>query len=349
MDLTPWLDDLESRIDESVETQLLDEWREFCDGRFDGELFSPKRRKSVPSTIDWPKVLVNEALEDVSLMALQQLKGCSGAIAGGSGSLLTIRANYGVCILSTVFGAEIFKMTDEQNCLPNSRHLPGGLTAIKKALDHGIPDLRGGFGARTFDCGDFYKELLAPYPKLSSFITVYHPDTQGPMDICELLWGSNLFVDVMDHPELVKQFLQLITDTYIQFMNKWKSIAPLPSDYGYHWGMMHKGAIMIRNDSAMNFSADMFEEFIRPYDQQLLDCFGGGAVHFCGSGSHYVHHMAEMPGLFAVNMAQPSYNDMETIYKHTVDRGIKLIKLNRITAEATVKEGRNLRCCAHSA
>jgi hypothetical protein len=33
-------------------------------------------------------------------------------------------------------------------------------------------------------------------------------------------------------------------------------------------------------------------------------------------------------------MSQPEYNDMEIIYKNTVDRGIKLLAFNKKTAEA---------------
>ena len=43
------------------------------------------------------------------------------------------------------------------------------------------------------------------------------------------------------------------------------------ADYGVHWGIMHGGHIMIREDSAMNLSPAMYGEFARPYDQRLLD------------------------------------------------------------------------------
>jgi len=41
-----------------------------------------------------------------------------------------------------------------------------------------------------------------------------------------------------------------------------------------------------RIDPAMNLSPGMVSEFALPYDQRLLDAFGG-AVHFCGRGDHY--------------------------------------------------------------
>ncbi|MFH1730370.1 MAG: hypothetical protein ABIF82_01815, partial [Planctomycetota bacterium] len=98
---------------------------------------------------------------------------------------------------------------------------------------------------------------------------------------------------------------------------------------------------------AMNFSPAMFDEFIRPYDQRLLDEFGGGAIHFCGRGDHYIESMCRMRGMHAIAMSQPGYNDMEAIYRSTVDRGIKLIGLQRDAALAAQVAGRDLRGQAH--
>lgn len=111
--------------------------------------------------------------------------------------------------------------------------------------------------------------------------------------------------------------------------------------------MMHEGVIMLRDDSAMNLSPAMFEEFVKPYDQRLLDAFGGGAIHFCGRGDHYIDSMCAMPGMHAIAMSQPDYNDMEVIYGATVDRGINLIGLNRTAAESALAAGRDLHGRVH--
>ena len=110
---------------------------------------------------------------------------------------------------------------------------------------------------------------------------------------------------------------------------------------------MHEGTIMLRDDSAMNLSPAMFDEFVKPYDQRLLDTFGGGAIHFCGRGDHYLDSMCRMPGMHAIAKSQPDYHDMEVIYRATVDRGIKLIGLQRAAAEAALARGRGLNGCVH--
>ena len=339
------LADLENRIDEEVEQQLLDEWKQFCEVGTPGEIFSPRRAHGSEPGFDWPSIHVNDALDDFDLMAVQQLAGCSRAIADASGGVLCVRSNYGVGILPTQFGAELYVMDREQGNLPTSR--PMGADAISHLLDVGIPDMHSGLGGKTLEMGRHFQEIMRDYPKVSRFVHVYHPDLQGPMDVCEMLVGSELFLTVIDRPDEVKQLLSLITETYIGFLDAWHAIVPPPDGCVAHWSMMHRGTIMLRDDSAMNFSPDMFEEFIEPYNQQLLNHFGGGATHSCGRVDHYVHRLAHMKGLHAFQMSQPDYNDMDRVFANTVARGVRLIGLARSAADAALARGVDLHGLVH--
>ena len=209
-------------------------------------------------------------------------------------------------------------------------------------------------GAQIFETTRKTLDLFKNYPKIARYVSLYHPDTQGPMDVCELLWGSRLFLDIYDQPELVHALLKLITATYTRFLRRWFALvsgapySPQPSQrFAPHWALLHRGVIMLRDDSAMNFSPRMFEQFIEPYDQQLLDEFNGGAVHFCGKGSHYIRRMGQMRGVYGIQLTQPEYNDMEHIYQHTVDKGIPLLALEPREAERTLAEGRSLHGLVH--
>jgi hypothetical protein len=346
------LHDLEERIDEEVERQLYAEWLDFTEGRFEGDVFTPRRSRLSPSRIDWPAVSVNEAIDDFDKMALQQFGMCSDALAQGSGQLLCVRSNYGTCILPSLFGAEMFYMDEKANTLPACWPL-GDKDRIRRVVDAGVPDLHRSLGGKALEMGGRFAAIREKYPKIGRYIHAYHPDLQGPMDLCEVLWGSGLFTDVVDDPGLVKGMLGLLTETYTRYLREWLDVCPpVPGPGGeegcrVHWSMMHKGQIMLRDDSAMNFSPAMFDEFIRPYDQRLLDEFGGGAVHFCGKGDHYIHKAVEMRDMHAIAMSQPEYNDMETIYRHTVDRGIKLLGLGRDAADEALARGRDLHGCVH--
>ncbi len=339
------LDDLEARIDPREEDRLLQEWIDFTAGRFDGDMFSPQRRPSSPG-VEWPQVSVNAALEDYERMALQQYGLCSLALAMGSGTLLCARCNYGTSIIPLLFGVAPFVMSEELDTLPTSRPL-NDVDTIKRIVDEGVPDIYQGYGNQVFAMAEHYLAIAEEYPKIGQYVHIYHPDLQGPMDICEITWGSTIFYSLYDQPDLVKALLEIATETYITFMRAWTAIVPFRQDSNVHWGLLHQGNIMLRDDSAMNLSPEMFDAFIRPYDQRLLDEFGGGAIHFCGKGDHYISRMSEMEGLHAINMSQPEYNRMETVYANTVDKGIKIIGLARAAAEEATSRGRDLHGRVH--
>ena len=346
--IEPYLQDLENRIDPSVEEQLLAEWATFAEGGWEEGIFSPRRPAPAPPATAWPHVLVDDTLDSFELMALQQLEGCSAALEKASGAVMAGRANYGTSILPSLFGAELFIMDRDTDTLPTSWPVAGGMEAIRQLVERGVPDFApDALGGRALAMGRYFVDLIADYPRIRQHVHLYHPDLQGPVDICELLWGSRLFLDIVDEPDLVKALLELLTETYARFLDAWHAIVPPDPERAVHWSLMHRGTIMLRDDSAMNFSPAMFEEYIEPYDQQLLDRFGGGAIHFCGRGEHYIHRIPEMCGVGAINMSQPEYNDMETIFRHTVDRGLQIVGFQRQAAEEAVAAGRDLHGNVH--
>jgi hypothetical protein len=343
-----YLEDLESRIDPEVEEGLLGQWQQFIGGDFDGELFSPTRAKIAPPGIEWPYVKVNAALADPEAMLLQQFRTCSEELARGTGGPMCVRANYGTGIMSSLFGARPFTMDEDLDTLPTNWPLEGGKSAIEAVLDRGVPDLRQGLGEKALAMGRLLLQTASGYPRISRYVFTYHPDLQGPLDTCELLWGSQLFLDLYDDPDRVARLLHLVTETYLSFMREWQRIAPACNGYSVHWSMVHRGRIMLRDDSAMNLSAEMFDTFVAPYDGRLLRELGGGAIHFCGKGDHYLSKATALPGVNAIHMTQPEYNDIETVFQSTVDRGICLIGLSAEAARAALDSGRPLRGRVHS-
>jgi hypothetical protein len=340
------LEDLENRIDTEAEDRLQAEWEAFTEGRFDGDIFSPKRVAQNPAAVDWPDVSVNRAQADLDAMVLQQYGACSRQLAEGAGSLMTVRANYGTAIVPSLFGAELFVMEERLNTLQTAS--PLGAAAMPGVIERGIPDMQAGLGRATLAAGKRFAEIAAQYPKIGRYVHIYHPDMQGPMDTCEMLWGSEMFLDLIDKPQQVHQVLALVTDTYVRFMEAWDAvIGANGNSWATHWSMMHKGKIMLRTDSGMNLSPDTYDEFIRPYDQRLLGEMGGGAVHFCGRGSHYIASTCTMSAMHAINLSQPHLNEMETIYRNTVDREINLLGFSRQYAEDALAAGRDLHGCVH--
>ena len=201
--LAPYLEDLEARIDPDVEAALDAEWRAFTAGTWSGDgIFSPRRERQSPTRLAWPAVRVNEALDDYDRMLLQQLGACSNALAKGTGALLDVRCNYGSSILPSVFGVKLFVMDDCYNTLPTSEPVEGGTAGIEALVAAGVPDLTRGYAPQVLEMGRRFLAAFADYPKLQRWVRVFHPDLQGPMDVCEVLWGSGIFVELLDRPEL---------------------------------------------------------------------------------------------------------------------------------------------------
>jgi hypothetical protein len=344
--LERFLEDLEERIDPDEEESLYQSWLDFVENRIQGDFFLPQRKRSRPPGVEWPEVSVNSTLEDYDNMALQQYRLCSQQLEKADGNLLSVRCNYGTSIIPLLFGMQPFIMEESADTLPISHPL-NDLDAIRNLIDQGLPDLTKGYGERVFAMGEYFKQIGKQYPKIGRYVHVYHPDLQGPMDICELVWGSRLFLDVIDHPEIVHAFLDLVCETYTAFMHAWEQVYPFQPDGNVHWGMLHKGTIMLRDDSGTNFSRRMYEKFILPYDQRLLDKLGGGAIHFCGKGDHFISLLGEMQGLHGVQLSQPHLNDMPKVYQHTIDRGIQLIGLDEKAAIQAIKAGIDLKGKVH--
>lgn len=246
---------------------------------------------------DRKRFAMEEIHADIEKMMYNELVDCIGLLISGSSSVPMIRANYGVGILPSVFGAK---------CRIVGGNMPWadpiGLDAIKKHLSAGVPDYRGGYGQRILDTYAFYNETLKAYPKCQRAIRLYQPDYQGPFDVAHLLWGADIYADLYDEPEMVCDLMELVVDTYIDGMERVKPL--LNDDVGggiCQWKSIFPGSILVRNDSAVNLSKDMYLEFVRPYDEKLLEHFGGGSIHFCGRADQWIAEMAKTKGIKAIN------------------------------------------------
>ena len=341
------LEDIERRIDPEVEDAYQNQWRDFLYDRFEGDVFRPVRAKKAPQTVDVPRVNINDAIDDLDLMIRLEMQAVSDLLAKGEGPL-GIRANYGTGTMASLFGAEVFMMPRETNTLPTTKPL-NDTEKIRALVEKGIPSLDGGLGGRMFEFGETVRELFRRYPKIEKYVDVFHPDTQGPLDMCEMIWGCEMFYELYDEPELVHGFLTLLTDTFVAVSDRWHEIYPMHTDMSSHWrGFYHRGGIVLRSDSAMNVSPDLYEEFSMPYDKRLLERYGGGVIHFCGRGDHYIDKLRELPMVYGINMSQPECNDMEKIYKNTVDIGMKILSFEKARAEADKDRAGGFNHCLHA-
>ena len=271
---------------------------------------------------DWPSYPYNDAFDDPAKMLLSQLTLVLKHIQLRDYHALNIRCNYGTVILPSVFGAK-YSLTE--NSMPWSAHYESR-EEIKELIARGIPDLETGLGKKCFETAEFYKKTLAAYPKLKKAISIYHPDLQSTFDVAHLLWGHDLMYAMYDCPELVHESLSLITKTYAEFMRRWQKITGEGNDHSTHWGYYMKGGIFLRDDSAVMISPAQYDEFVKPYDQELLNEFGG-CIHFCGKGDTFIKSMTESKNLSGINTSQPDLNNMDVMRKYCSANKVVLVGL----------------------
>ncbi|MBE6593800.1 MAG: hypothetical protein E7642_07395 [Ruminococcaceae bacterium] len=326
------LNDIERRIDPETEDGYYAQWENFWSGAVEDSVFTSCRAKTSSASVDLREVHINDTLHDLELMLISELVSLSKRLSSKS-SPLGIRANYGTGIIPSLFGADIFEMPRNTCTLPTTK--PFDVDKLHTLCENGIPDLKNGFGASVLAFGELCAEIFDRYPKIKKYVNVYHPDTQGPLDITELLMGSEMFYQMYDDPEFVHTLLRTVTDTYKSFLDRWFSIIPNEKQLSMHWNHLQRGNIMIRLDSAMNLSVDFYNEYSKPYDNELLNHFGGGCMHFCGRGDHFVESMCELEKMYGFNMSQPHLNDMDKIFAISTAKNKKILNLPHVNDYVT--------------
>jgi len=282
----------------------------------------------------WPQYPYNDTFVDPGKMLLDQLRAPFIHNQLRDYHPLNIRSNYGTVIMPSIFGLGN-QLTETS--LPWVHHLESR-EQVQALIERGVPNVRNGLGGRCFETAAFYQEMLAAYPRLSKAISIYHPDLQGPFDVSHLIWGPDIFYALYDCPEVVHRLLRLVTETYRQFMRSWKKAIGEGNDFTTHWNFYIKGGIMLRDDTAVTMSAAHYEEFVKPYDQALLDEFGG-CIHFCGRGAAFIHSMCQSRNLYGINMSQPDWNDTPKAIALAAEHKLVMIGLAQQYVPAGARTG----------
>ncbi len=265
---------------------------------------------------DWPCYPMNEIQSDMEKMLISELAPVYASCLIGDDRLPEIRANYGTGILPSLFGCEIVSF--EHNTLPAALPLHD-TDRIRAWTEAGIPNLRGGLGGRVLDTVAFYKEALAPYPKLRESVSINLADTQGPLDAAEIVWGSEILMFMYEEPALVHAFLDLVTDTIAAFTRMHQVVDGVP----FNPPPTPLGRVCIREDATVMISGEMYDEFCKPRAQRLLDEFGG-CIHWCGDAKAWWRSLVTLRNLNAVNPYQGQFYDPVEMHAVCRDAGVMI-------------------------
>lgn len=277
----------------------------------------------------WQTFPYSEAFHDIEKMLVNELAGVYTGAKLRDDRMYTIRANYGVGTVASMFGCEIsLTMNNMPWCEALSER------QLLEALDRGVPDVTAaGLGPRVLETERFYLETLARYPNLSKAVRVFICDTQGPYDTAHLVMGHRIYTEMYDNPDLVHRLLDLVTQTYSRFTQVQKELIGEGNDWSFHSMTKVRGGVRICEDAPTNISPSAYLEFCRPYNERALAEFGGGWIHYCGRGHQILPHILDTPGVYGVNFGNPEMQDLSALYAEARKRGIGIISWNRPLAE----------------
>lgn len=250
----------------------------------------------------------------------------------------TIRANYGTGIIASLFGARIEQHNDDPPWVIGLHDED----AFRGVLDCDPADFSKGICRKVLDTYAFFKEVLSEYPTVSKSVTLVLPDFQGPFDNAELLRGSDIFIDLHEDAEITDRILKHLATAQVAFARKLAEFTNEPTDgFSHQHGVMLKGNILIRDDTAIMVSRQMYDNQIAPHDNWVLGQLGGGAIHSCGRIDHIGQAYLDLENCSSLDLGQPLMNNLPSLYAHASAAGKALVRAD--VAEEALRSGEAVR------
>jgi len=201
----------------------------------------------------------------------------------------------GTEIYAEAFGAKVHRPADNMPFAIPFIFSPQDAEKVK------VPRLEDTSLMRLFEIGD---ELIKRGGEEAIFKL---PDVQSPMDVVAQLWDkTDLFPNMIEEPEVVKELAQKVKTLQIQFFDEWfkrYGTAYLSHCPDYYM----EGGITMSIDEIGNVSAAMYQDFFEKEIMELSERYGGIGIHCCADARHQWEFLKAVPGLRMLNLYQPEH------------------------------------------
>lgn len=257
---------------------------------------------------EWPVFNFEEIFHDQEKMLLNELRQVYLGTKLKDDRLHGIRANYGTGMIASMFGSPTHTFEDS---LPIGTAVP--IEKINIILANGVPDKNSGLMSKVWDTVAYFREMLRPYPKLSQAIGSQCFDIQGPFDNASIIWGSEIYLAILDQPEKICHLMNIISDTIISMVQELRRIDGFPLDeHDGAWNFL--GGVCVRNDSSVNLSGEHYETLVKPFDEKIISQWGGW-IHFCGRAHQWWKRQLDIQGLKGINPYQGEFYDLYEMFE----------------------------------
>ncbi len=267
----------------------------------------------LPELHDLPTYNWAEQFHDPAKSFVMQMRAVVNAAAARADCLPCLRADTGVINGPSIFGVECIapEHTKPVVSKPQDKRILKRFRVPEDIADMGIM-------MQLIQHTQHHLCTLEDYG-LSELVDVHHCDTQGPFDIAHQVRGPDIFTDIYDDPDFFHHLMNEATRCFIQLSKFSKGMAG-EGNWGNASGYwMESGGIRICEDSAILLSAECYVEHIRRYNEQALNEFEGGWIHYCGSvpgtgrpGGEHLHDIyIELSNLRGLNFTTSGDLDAE--------------------------------------
>jgi len=235
---------------------------------------------------------------------------------------VTIRADFGCVMIPSMFGAVVEQVDDNPPWIRQNGHI-----SYEDIIGISPTDFDRGIIAKSAARYQFYQDVLKDYPTISRAANIVMPDLQGPIDNLELLIGSGVFEDMYFKRDLFLKAMDVVTQAQIELVRYFgRFVNNRIEGISFQHGFPLKGGILLRNDTSIMVSPQMYRELIAPFDERILKTFGGG-IHSCGDVNRIVREFISVKGVQCFDFGQSELNDVASVYQLAQEIKIPLTRV----------------------
>ena len=207
-----------------------------------------------------------------------QTRVLADTLAVGSGLLPTVALNHlGDAVLTTMFGADL---SMPGNCSATLQDIgPSPLpmfSSIEEVASVEMPGMDAGIMPDVENMALYYRETLP------NWVHVVAPMPTGPFSTAMELRGSGILFDVIEHPALCRQLIDMCARLQAKVERHIRQLIHSPLNrHVSNFGILGTG-LRLGEDSMVNLSPAMIKDYIVRGCAVVNDvCGGRGHVHFC--------------------------------------------------------------------
>lgn len=284
--------------------------KKFWKGEGPSLILIPPSRAELYDLNNYPK-----RFYDPQLMWETEYKRAEKVIGWPTDGIPTVRSNLGV-ILAPAMAGQSFSTPEDSMPWPGEPMSPDQIRAIRKT---------------ELEKSEIFS-LVTGFYKIhkktgNQHVFPYAPDNQGVFDIAHLLYGDEIFLEILNTEKgnWVSELMEISLELYIRVTKLFKEEAgevpgTMIHGHGTEQGVYfpHAGT-RISEDTAILLSPEMIEQSIIPYIKRSVEPFGGGFLHYCGSHPTFFDQVTALPEIRAIDLGNPEKHDTRILLERCAE------------------------------